>query len=294
MLDRWLKEPLLHFVVLGATLFALHRWVAPPAPQRIVLSESVVRGLRQDHLRRNGALPTAEEEAALIQRFIDNEVLYREALALGLDRGDIIVRRRLVQKMEFASEGLEPIPEPSDAELQDYLDAHPERYATVDRVAFTHVFVSNDRHAGDADATAVRLRAQLAAGAAPSSLGEPFIRGQELGLLSERELGNIFGTSFSEQVMSLPIGGWSAPLRSSYGVHLVHVTQRQEGHPPRLQEVRPAARREWQEERRTAASRAVLDRLRRRYEISIDRSGADTEMLARAADARVARPEEEK
>src|SRR5207248_607365 len=80
------------------------------------------------HLRRNGALPTGSEEAALIQRYIDNEVLYREALALGLDRGDIIVRRRLVQKMEFLTEGLDPLPEPTDAELQAYLDAHAERY----------------------------------------------------------------------------------------------------------------------------------------------------------------------
>ena len=110
-LRRWLKEPLLHFAVLGAALVGLHRWVAPPSLGRqIVLSAPLIHGLRQDHLRRNGALPTASEEAALVQRYIDNEVLYREALALGLDRGDIIVRRRLVQKMEFLTEGLEPLP----------------------------------------------------------------------------------------------------------------------------------------------------------------------------------------
>src|SRR6185295_8872661 len=109
---------------------ALHRWVSPPPRGRqIVLSESIIHGLRQDHLRRNGALPTASEEAALVQRYIDNEVLYREALALGLDRGDIIVRRRLVQKMEFLTEGIDPIATPTDDELQGYLDAHSERYA---------------------------------------------------------------------------------------------------------------------------------------------------------------------
>src|SRR5437867_3806925 len=87
-LGRWLREPLVHFAVLGVVLFALHRWVAPPETRRIVLSAAMIQGLRQDYVRRYGSEPTADEQAALIQRFIDNEVLYREALALGLDRGD--------------------------------------------------------------------------------------------------------------------------------------------------------------------------------------------------------------
>ncbi len=266
-----LKEPVLHFIVLGTAVFALHRAIAPPVPgKRIVLSESVVRGLRQDHLRRYGTLPTPVEEAALIQRFIDDEVLYREALSLGLDRGDIIVRRRLVQKMEFLTEDMEPIPEPRDDELQAYLDAHVDRYAVPERVAMTHVFTANDGHQEDASVRAAQLREQLAAGADASRLGDPFLRGHDFPLHSERELAGIFGAPFAARVMSLPPGPWSEPIPSSYGLHLVRVTQRQPGRSPSLSDVRVAVRRDWLEERRAEANRAALARLRQHYEIRID------------------------
>jgi len=270
-ITRWLKEPLLHFAVLGAALVGLHRWVAPPALGRqIVLSAPVIEGLRQDHLRRNGALPSAGEEVALIQRYIDNEVLYREALALGLDRGDIIVRRRLVQKMEFLTEGLDPLPQPTDAELHAYLDAHAERYVIDDRVSLTHVFAGNDRHGATAPQMADHWRNQLLAGADPATLGDPFLRGRTFTTVSEHDLAGIFGNAFAARVMRLPIGDWSAPIPSSYGVHLVRVDAHVAGHHPALAEVRNAISRDWYEERRTAADRLALARLRQRYDIRIE------------------------
>lgn len=277
-LPRWLREPLVHFVLLGAVVFAVHQAVAPPRPtNRIVISDAIIRGLRQEHLRRNGALPTPEEEAALIQRFVDNEILYREAVAQGLDRGDIIVRRRLVQKMEFVLEGEEPIAEPTDADLQTYLEAHTERYAVAARVGLTHVFVSTDQHGLDAERTAAELRRQLEAGADPSGLGDPFLRGRDFPLRTERELAGIFGTPFAAQVMALPVGTWSAPLRSSYGLHLVRVTESSAGRQPTLEEVRAVVQRDWQEERRTATNAAALARLRQRYDVSVESSGRTAE-----------------
>jgi hypothetical protein len=268
---RWLKEPLLHFLLLGAAVFALHRWVAPtPLDTHIVLSESVLHGLRQDHLRRNGALPTGGEETALIQRYIDNEVLYREALALGLDRGDIIVRRRLVQKMEFLTEGLDPIPEPTDDALQAYLDAHAERYAVLDRVTLTHVFAGADRHGPAAPQLVAQWREQLGAGADPSTLGDPFLRGRDFAAVTERDLGGIFGSGFAAQVLTLPVGTWSAPIASSYGVHTVCVIAHTAGRRPALAEVHEAVRRDWYDEHRADANRAALARLRQRYDIRIE------------------------
>jgi peptidyl-prolyl cis-trans isomerase C len=269
-LGRWMKEPLVHFVVLGAALVAAHQWLAPPLPRHIVLSEAVIRGLRQDYLRRNGARPTLEEEAALIQHFIDDEVQYREALALGLDRGDIIVRRRLVQKMEFLTEDAEPIPEPTDDQLRSYLGAHAERYALPERVAITHVFISTDRHGSEAPALARALRDALMNGADPSRLGDPFLRGRDIALSTEQELAAIFGNGFAARVIALPPGVWSEPLPSSYGLHLARVTNRASGRHPDLTEIRAAVRRDWREEQRTAANRAALDRLRRQYDIRIE------------------------
>ena len=268
---RWLHEPLVYFVALGTAVFALHRHLTPPAAsQRIVLSESLIRGLRQDHVRRYGTPPTAAEEAALLQRYIDDEVLYREALALGLDRGDIVVRRRLVQKMEFLTEDMEPIPEPADTDLDSYLNAHIDRYAMADRVALTQVFVSDSGHAGDAPARAVQLRAQLLAGSPPAALGEPFLRGREFPLSTERQLADVFGPEFASRVMPLPLASWSDPIPSSYGWHLVRITQRQPRRLPPLAEVRDAVRRDWLEERRAAANRVALARWRQRYEIRMD------------------------
>ena len=271
---RWLKEPLLHFLVLGTALFALYRWIAPPPlNNRIVLSEALLRGLRQDHLRRNGALPTADEEQAMIQQYIDNEVLYREALAMGLDRGDVIVRRRLIQKMQFLTEGMEPLPEPTDAELQAFLDAHTARYAEPARVALTHVFVSTDRHGANAERLAIDLQAQLAAGAEPSALGDPFLRGRELPLTAERDLAGIFGPQFAAAVLTLPVGSWSAPIRSSYGLHLVRVSAHTDAHTPDLATARTSVVRDWKDAHQADADRAALARLRHRYDIRIEGTG---------------------
>jgi peptidyl-prolyl cis-trans isomerase C len=284
---RWLREPLVHFVLLGSLVFAVHQWLAPPRPtNRIVISDAVLRGLRQEHLRRTGALPSAAEEAALIQRFADNEMLYREAVAEGLDRGDLIVRRRLVQKMEFVLEAEDPIPEPSDAELQAYLDAHAERYAIAARVAMTQVFVSTDQHGADAERLAGALRTQLLAGADPATLGDPFLRGRDFTMRSERDLAGIFGAPFAAQVMGLHTDSWSAPLRSSYGLHLVRVTQRSPARQPTLQEVRSAVLQDWEDEHRTAANAQALARLRQRYEISVEGAGGGG--LSAPAEARVA------
>jgi peptidyl-prolyl cis-trans isomerase C len=284
-LRRWLHEPLLHFVVLGVALFTLHHWVAPPQPGRqIVLSAEAIRGLRQDHLRRYGTLPTADEEAAMIQRFINNEVLYREALALGLDRGDIVVRRRLVQKMQFLTEDLQPIATPTDRQLRAYLDAHAVRYAVPARLTLTHVFVSADRHGSSTAAYAAQLRARLLAGADPAQLGDPFLRGRKFSLSTQAELAAAFGATFAAQVMSLPTGTWSEPLRSSYGLHLVRVAKHIAGHQPSLAEVRDAVERDWREERRTEADRLALARLRQRYDVRIE--GADGAAPAQLAVAR--------
>lgn len=287
-LTRWLREPLLHFVLLGAVVFSVHQWVAPPRPtNRIVISDAILRGLRQEHLRQNGALPTPEEEAALIQRFVDNEILYREAIAEGLDRGDLIVRRRLVQKMEFVLEGEEPIAEPSDTELQAYMAAHAEHYAVAERVALAHVFVSSDQHGADAERTAAALRQQLENGVSPSGLGDPFLRGRDFPLHTERDLAGIFGAPFAAQVMTLPAGSWSAPIRSSYGLHLVRITEKSARRQPSLAEVRGAVQRDWQEERRTAANATALARLRRRYAVTVESSETAASGLSTPASARV-------
>ncbi|HLK12737.1 MAG TPA: peptidylprolyl isomerase [Candidatus Binatia bacterium] len=274
-MTRWLREPLLHFAVLAAALLAVERRLAPEA-RRIVVPAEVVRGLRQDHLRRTGMPPTPAEEAGLVERWVDDEVLVREALALGLDRGDVIVRRRLVQKMEILAEGPDA-PAPSDAVLAEYLARHAERYATPARVSLTQVWAGPG-----VDAAAARaLRARLAAGTDPAAVGAPFVAGRSFARRSEQELADVFGADFAAAAMGLPVGEWAGPVRSSYGFHLVLVRERQPGYPPVLDEVRAAVTRDWQEEERAARVRAARAALRARYAVAVEDDGESGQVAAR-------------
>lgn len=270
-LRRCLREPLVQFLVLGAALFGVHRWAAPPAlGNAIVVPAAVVRSLRAGHLRRAGTAPTAAEEAALIQRYVDAEILYREAVAMGLDRGDVIVRRRLVQKMEFLTESLEAAPAPSEAELEAYLDAHRDRYSVPPRVTLMHVFASTEQQGEHVAEAAAAMRERLEAGADPSREGDPFARGRVFSLHSEAELAAAFGPEFANRVMALPVGTWSEPIRSSYGLHVVRIAERRSRHRPSLAGVRSAVLGDWREERRAAANRVALERLRRRYQVRVE------------------------
>jgi len=274
-LTRWLREPLVHVLVLGVLLFGLHRWVAPPrASEEIVVAPDAVAGMREDFKRRTGRMPSATDEKNMIDAYVADEILVREALSMGLDRGDIIVRRRLIQKMEFLIENTEPVPEPTDAELEAFVAAHPERYATPARVTFTHVFVSNERAGANAEAEAAGIRDKLDAGADPATLGDPFLRGRELRLHSQPELAGIFGPQFAAAVMQLPENVWSQPIRSTFGVHVVRVSERKPGTAPALATIRQRVEREWKEERREVLNREARARLRQRYVVRVDGAGS--------------------
>jgi hypothetical protein len=267
----WLREPALHFVVIGLGLFGLHAAVArPAAPTRIVVSASFIEGLRAEQTARNGRPPTADEERGLIDRFIDDEVLSREAVALGLDRGDLIVRRRLVQKMEFVARGATPEREPSTAELQAFLDAHAERYAAKAAVSFRQVFLSRDRRGDAAHDEAVRALAALRAGADPGAVGDPFLQGASWTARTEPEVAVVFGDAFAKAVVALAPGAWSDPIASSYGEHLVRVESRAPAGAPALAAVLARVREDWLAARREEDDRAAHRRLRERYVIDVE------------------------
>ncbi|MDB4968091.1 MAG: hypothetical protein JWN44_3780 [Myxococcales bacterium] len=264
---RLRREPWVHFLVIGAALVLLHHLVAPRPPgRRIEVGAGVVDGLRQEHRRRTGAMPTVEEERALVRRYVDGEVLYREALAEGLDRGDLIVRRRLVQKMEFLLEAEADRREPTDAQLAALLRDEAARFARPARLTFEQLFVARDRHA-DVRAAAEALRARLAAHEDPARLGDAFLRGRNFPSLSGREIAGIFGQPFADAVAALPEGSWSAPVASSFGLHLVRVSTRTADRAPALDEVRAPLRQLWIERQRAEQRRAGIERLRRRFDV---------------------------
>jgi hypothetical protein len=174
--------------------------------------------------------------------------------------------------MQFLLEDDEAERDPTDDELNAYLRDQGARYAAPARAAISHVFVSSDRHANPL-AAAQGLAAEMAAGRPPVELGDPFLRGRESPLYSERTLAGIFGGELAAAVMALPVGEWSTPLRSSYGYHLVRVAERQPSRVPLLPEVRPQLLRDWRSEERKRANARALARLRAAYDVRVEKAG---------------------
>jgi peptidyl-prolyl cis-trans isomerase C len=276
VLRRALREPLVHFVVLGALVFGFADWRATNRGDEavIVLGPDELAGLHADFERRTGEPPTPLDEQGLIDHFVDDEMLYREALRRGLDRGDVIVRRRLLQKMEFLLDARADLDPPTLADLQALRDADPARYEEPARCDLEHVFVDGTRHGDRTRAMATEIEAALRAGADPTKEGDPFIRGRLLRAQSRQDLARIFGPAFADAAEALPIGAWSDPIASSYGLHVVRVLARTPARLPDVAELEERLRLDWTEQRRAEVRRQALEDLRKQYTVRIDRGPA--------------------
>jgi hypothetical protein len=256
-------------------LFGIYGQVAGPGaagPDRIVVSEDRVAMLAQFFERTWMRPPSTAELDGLIDDFVTEEVLYREALVLGLDRDDLVVRRRMRQKMEFLNEGLSER-EPDEDALRAFLEANPERFRVPPRVSFVQVFVNADA-AGSPGERAAVLLAQLREGSAAVGLGDPTLLPAELKRATPAEVARSFGAPFSEALAGAPEGAWSGPVASSFGLHLVRVAAREPGRRPALEEVRAAVTREWAAAQRQEARAHFYETLRARYEVEIRRPAA--------------------
>ena len=272
----WLREPLLHFLLIGAALFAVDAWLrpaaAPAASTEIVVSEARIASLAQNFRRTWQRPPTKEELDGLVESFVKEEVLVREALALGLDRDDAIIRRRLQQKMEFVSEEAAALAQPTDEDLARYLAANADAFRAEARVSFAQVYLDPRRRAATLAVDAKRLLDALN-GARPP---DPAQLGDRLLLLEpgyqnapQAEVARLFGADFAEALVKQPVGQWIGPIASGYGAHLVRVDALMPGGTPKLDEVRPLVEREWANARRQELGKAFYDRLRARYTIKV-------------------------
>lgn len=268
--SRLLREPLVHFLLGGALLFALYG--SPPAtgPERIVVDGARIEQLVLGFTRVWQRPPTADELAGLVDDFVREEVYYREALAMGLDRDDTIVRRRMRQKLEFLSEDLAALETPDDATLEAWLAEHADAYRIEPRAALAQVYVSRERHGEDTEATARRWLAALRSGEAADTLGDASLLPETLPLSSAREIARHFGDAFAASVLELAPGEWEGPVASAFGLHLVRVESREPGRAPSLDEVRSAVERDWASAEREKANEAFYQALRGRYEVTVE------------------------
>jgi hypothetical protein len=272
---RWLREPLLHFALLGALIFAVNAWrerrrPAENASAHIEVTAGTVAWLREGFTRQWHRAPDADDLRGLVNDHLREEVLYREALAMGLDRDDSIVRRRMAQKMEFLTQDIAGAAEPDEAARRKFFEENAARYARAARVSFRHVFFGKERRGAKLDADAREALAALAKGASEETLGDPFLREHEFTDANADDIAAALGREFAEKVAAMPAGEWRGPVASSYGLHLVRVSGRAEPQPVAFEAVRDAVARDLADERRRTANRDFLEGLKTHYRITVD------------------------
>jgi hypothetical protein len=270
-----LREPLLHFLALGVALFGAFSLVGTKdaaAPAKIIVSASRIANLADGFARTWRRPPTEQEQQALIEDYIRDEIFYREGRAAGLDRDDSVIRRRVRQKMEFLSEDMAAV-EPSDQELATYLTSNTERFRTEDRLTFHQVFLSATRRGRALEGDARQI-AEALARASPevdtNTIGDPFLLGEVFRKMSQSDVARTFGEGFAKQLSAVEPGRWQGPFASSFGVHFVFVEERAKGSVPPLASVREAVQREWLNARRIEAEQKLYRTLRDRYQIVVE------------------------
>lgn len=271
-----LREPLVHFLVLGAGIFLISNLLHNPAADkydRIVVTSGHIEQIIENWSRTWQRPPTRQELEGLIEDYIKEEVFYREALSMGLDRNDTIVRRRLRQKAEFLSEDMMGIQEPGEEDLRKFLESHPDTFRIGTKITFSHVYFNQDRRGETIRNDAEHLRARLVNGdneVNKNELGDPFLLPHDFEMLPEDEIEKLFGHEFAGQLLKLELNSWSGPVESSYGIHLVFIHERVMGRMPGLSEVRELVQREWFAAQRSKAKETFYRKLRDRYTISVE------------------------
>jgi hypothetical protein len=273
-LAGFLHEPLVHFLAVGVGLFLFWHFMgdrrAGPS-ERVVITPAQVERLSREWTKTHQRPPTATELAALVEQEVDEEILYREAVALGLDRDDLVIRRRLAVKMEFVTDDVAGMATPTDEQLQAFLSQHPDKFNVESLTSFAQVCLNASERGGGASGEAVHVLALLnaKAGADWQTLGDPLPLPNEFDAGGEADVARLFGREFAKELAQLPVGRWSGPVKSGYGLHLVLVRQRTPGRAPALGEVRDAVVREWQAAQRQEFSANLRRQRRSQYAVTV-------------------------
>lgn len=272
ILGRLLREPMVHFVLIGAAVFGLYALVGDGGGEtamdnRIVVTEGRVQQLAQVFAKTWQRPPTPQELRELIDAFVKEEVYYREAVKLGLDRDDTLIRRRMQQKMDFLTEPGEGALTVDDAELQAYLDTNKAAFRVGPRVAFDQIFINPKRGDEPADARAKEALQALKSGASPTGLGDPTLLPATMKLSSLSSIERDFGEAFAQRLKTLPLNIWTGPIDSPFGQHLVLVRKRVDGYDPTLADIRDAVAQQWRTETREKFQREAYEKLRSEYEV---------------------------
>ncbi|MEM7192310.1 MAG: peptidylprolyl isomerase [Pseudomonadota bacterium] len=271
IVSRLVREPLLHFVMIGAVVFALYAAFSADdddvTRDRIVVTDGRLQQLAQIFTKTWQRPPTPQEMRGLLDAFIKEEVYYREAVKLGLDRDDTLVRRRMQQKMEFLTEPDETALAADDKTLQSYLEENRQDYRVEPELAFEQVFINPKSTQADANARAAEVLAALEAGGDPAALGDPTLLPKKLPLSPLSVIERDFGDSLAAYAARAKLNQWAGPVSSPFGMHLVRVSARTDSRDPALDEVRAAVLRDWRNLKREEHQAQAYAELRAKYDV---------------------------
>jgi len=275
-IGRWLREPLLQFLLVGLLLFVGYHWVNPRSRRsdpaaRVMLTPDDVRQIRIAWLSQGRGDLSPEQLRHLVEARVREEILYREALALGLDKDDTIVRRRMAQKMEFLFEDVAALRDPTADELRAWFKKNSERFTLPARATFRHLYFSPDRRGARARDDASRALANLAGkpadGPAAATLADPFMLQDYYGDRSFDDVARTFGPGFARALFEVAPGAWAGPFESGYGWHLVWADSITPARVPAFEDVEPEVRRQWMEGQRAEIRERAFKAMRARYQV---------------------------
>ena len=279
-MKKILSEPLIHFLIIGALLFIVYDFFKDSSSagrSDIIITAADIKTLQANFTRTWSRPPTEKELNALVEELVRDEIALREAKAMGLDKEDVYIRKRLRSKLELLLDDFAEITTPDETALQQYLQDHREEFSIPPRITLEQIYFDPKQAEGD---VSKRIQAALETlegktpALDPRRLGDITMLPFRVSLAPPRMISRQFGSIFTEEIMRLPVGVWSGPVKSGYGFHLVHVIEKTSARTPSLEEVRDRVAREWMAKRRQEVKEQTYEKLRRQYTVSID-SGAE-------------------
>ena len=275
-LRKLMREPLLHFLLAGLLIFAVYTLLSP-APLRtapsdqIVLTKDDLRQLAMQWIAQGRPLPTADQMHALVEQKLSEEMLFREAVALGLDKDDEIIKRRLAQKMGFLAEDVAALQNPGEAELKTWFGQNATRFALPPRASFRHLYFSFDRPSSRDRAVATLDKIAGKPSDIPdlATVADRFMFQNYYAERAPEQIAKVFGPDFAKALFQLKAGAWQGPVESGYGWHLVFVDTIEPGRVPAFEEIEPDVKSAWLDEKQREVKRIALQAIRARYTIIV-------------------------
>jgi len=275
---KFFREPLVHFLAIGAALFVIYAYWGQQGTEEqgktITITAGEIEWLSDSWQTRWNRPPTQQEREGLINQYLKEMILYREAVAMGLDRDDTVIRRRLAQKLEFLSQDLISPTPPSEEELQAYFAEHIDRYQQPDLITFTHIYFDPDKRGNQTLKDAETAKAEMIALQQPPqdvrSFGDQFMLQSYYPERSEAEVAKLFGSGFAGPVFELTPHEWHGPVLSGYGTHLVYVHDLRKAPPPDFTEFEEQLKEDWGNDQREKLNDQFLASLMGRYDVTIE------------------------